>query len=769
MNRKIAISIALLLSVLTAFREEDNFISQLQGKLTAFYDKRIPVKLHVSLNQPRYVPGDTMLYKITFVNAAGHSLVPGRQVIHIHLVDLSNVKRIDVSVLVKDGVGAGALTLPKALAPGSYMLQAYHDAMLIGEVIQIFQQPVIISGEFLINRSVHPLEFFPESGRLIDGATSRVVVHGPPLSQTSIIQDDHVIATVNCDSLGWGDFYLAPDVKSSYFFESEPGTRMPLPLRVGEGVSMMATGIANGPTLRVAVQSTEKIRYSSPHYLVLSTEDQVLSGATIDLAKKRSHVVSFPKDSLRTGVYALTLFTSEGEVVSERLLFIQGKDQSISVSTSKKDYHVREEVTVKFKVPKGTTVASMAVSVFQEDLFGTKGRGHSLQSYFNINGVLPDAVGAEVPGDLLNIDRFMISQSRRNFSWKEVWSGKQMIEFEFEPYQRLRGRAIFKATGLPVPDSTQLQFFFQNELASYQAYANSDGKFAFPLLFDFYGEDEVHFIAESQGQRLKGIQIVPADVRFNVDLKQFTSTKMRDRYSEFFASRTMINGAFYHAKPPVPKDQVWLNQEIEDEVDGADVSVRLSDYLRFPTMHETLLEIIPAVKSRENRNLVRVQLPDQEYEAKEDPIYIIDGVITDNTAYFLALNPADVETIKVINRNYKLAMIGGMARNGVVLVDTKIPDHRARIPLREQVFSVFGLIPSGQIPCKTSLHGGDREPDLQSTLYWNPDVSVKNGEATITFYAADNTGTFRLVADGVARDGSVLSADCTFTVSFQQP
>ncbi len=48
-------------------------------------------------------------------------------------------------------------------------------------------------------------------------------------------------------------------------------------------------------------------------------------------------------------------------------------------------------------------------------------------------------------------------------------------------------------------------------------------------------------------------------------------------------------------------------------------------------------------------------------------------------------------------------------------------------------------------------------PDQRLTLYWNPDVRVDPATrtATISFYNNDYSQHFRVVAEGMAEDGSV--------------
>jgi hypothetical protein len=103
------------------------------------------------------------------------------------------------------------------------------------------------------------------------------------------------------------------------------------------------------------------------------------------------------------------------------------------------------------------------------------------------------------------------------------------------------------------------------------------------------------------------------------------------------------------------------------------------------------------------------------------------------------------------------------------MVDTRIPNHQSQIPPLQHVFKASGFTHSKMTTLPQDHVVPDREPDLRSTLYWNPDVKIVNGEAIITFLTANNTGTFKLIAEGISSSGTPLHSECRFKVSFDNP
>ena len=47
-------------------------------------------------------------------------------------------------------------------------------------------------------------------------------------------------------------------------------------------------------------------------------------------------------------------------------------------------------------------------------------------------------------------------------------------------------------------------------------------------------------------------------------------------------------------------------------------------------------------------------------------------------------------------------------------------------------------------------------PDLRSTIYWNPFVTIgADGKQEIEFYTSDNPGSYHIVIEGISADGRV--------------
>lgn len=122
------------------------------------------------------------------------------------------------------------------------------------------------------------------------------------------------------------------------------------------------------------------------------------------------------------------------------------------------------------------------------------------------------------------------------------------------------------------------------------------------------------------------------------------------------------------------------------------------------------------------------------------------------------INPTTVERIAITKRIDVL--YGSQGKNGVIAVYTKIGTTGFEDAEKEKNFQIL-RIPGYSRPRSFSFPDyGDSKtdktrPDYRATIYWNPWVTTddKTGTASVSFYSADLEGRYRVVAEGVTKNG----------------
>jgi hypothetical protein len=128
-----------------------------------------------------------------------------------------------------------------------------------------------------------------------------------------------------------------------------------------------------------------------------------------------------------------------------------------------------------------------------------------------------------------------------------------------------------------------------------------------------------------------------------------------------------------------------------------------------------------------------------------------------------SFNPATIDHIEVSNMIG--SNLGANGANGAIYVFTKraTPDKFKSLP----VFSIKGF---DRTPVFTSpdysLPNPDEAFDNRTTLYWNPSIYItpSKGEATVSFYASDQTGKYRVVVEGITSKGVPIHTEAVIVV-----
>ena len=192
-----------------------------------------------------------------------------------------------------------------------------------------------------------------------------------------------------------------------------------------------------------------------------------------------------------------------------------------------------------------------------------------------------------------------------------------------------------------------------------------------------------------------------------------------------------------------------------------EMEIYLDDYIRLPDMQEVFFELLPGIiiKSGRTGYELKITNPLTGVFYEEPPLVMIDGVIINNLAVLVGLDPEQVERIEVVKTPY---LIGDLILHGIVNVITRagnfssitMPDYSVILPYRiVEKPSVF-IAPEYSDEQKRN----GRIPDLRNTLYWNPSVKINSkGEASVEFWTSDLPGYYTIDIKGVMGTGERIS------------
>src|SRR5690606_11886395 len=225
------------------------------------------------------------------------------------------------------------------------------------------------------------VQFFPEGGELIAGISKKVAFkaignngRGISVKGSVVDQKGTEVATLADLHKGMGYVTFMPEAGNAYTanitFENGESKAFPLPPVADQGinVTVLKSDTSNLQLAIVANDAFFAANKGKAFYLIAQTNG-ILCYAAQAALRNNSVLVNLPKDRFPTGVAQLTLFTSAGIPVSERLVFVENiKPLSITVTSDKSAYSTKELVKLGIQVSNNdtTTVGNYSVAVVDE-------------------------------------------------------------------------------------------------------------------------------------------------------------------------------------------------------------------------------------------------------------------------------------------------------------------------------------------------------------------------------------------------------------------
>jgi hypothetical protein len=98
--------------------------------------------------------------------------------------------------------------------------------------------------------------------------------------------------------------------------------------------------------------------------------------------------------------------------------------------------------------------------------------------------------------------------------------------------------------------------------------------------------------------------------------------------------------------------------------------------------------------------------------------------------------------------------------NGVLIITTKQGGENLKdiasigvLPIAPKGFQMAREFYS---PKYNDTNINSKQPDLRSTIYWNPEIKTgKDGNASFDYYNADGAGTYKVTVEGIDGNGDI--------------
>ncbi|MDB5159083.1 MAG: hypothetical protein JWR50_3790, partial [Mucilaginibacter sp.] len=661
------------------------------------------------------------------------------------------------------------------------------------------------------------VQFFPESGNLVNGISSRVAFKavgidglGTAIKGNITDNENNEVAKLNTLHAGMGSFLIKPQAGKSYTanisFADGTTKAIALPKAADEGY-VLSVYQTNKDSVLVRIHASANHQKTSINLLVHSSGETIyaypvtIGGplTSIWLAKK-----SFP-----SGIAQFTIFNNNNEPLNERIAFIRGNDKmQLAIKTAKATYNSKEHVLMDLeaKDSKGKpTFGNFSVAVTDESKVPVDESAEStifsnLLLTSDLKGYIekPNYYFTKEDDDEVNkaLDNLMLTQGYRRFEWKELNNTvNTKPKFEVEGLGSKISGTVTTLGHKPLADANVMLTALKAGVTKITT-SDANGRFTFK---DLFITDSVRMAiqgrtAKNSDKLITVVDTTPKvrinrnpnlpDVSTNITgtLKTYIDNgKKEDDIYEKLGQLDKVHRlreVQIRAKKPTHEPYTYqgslrIPEGLSDQVyippaDVAPLETSLGAYLQ----HE--LNFVIFKPYPENTPIVTFY-PYVSANGGYAPLnLIVDGrAISDarEVSDYLDNNNVDIDQIAKIEV-VRTSMTLKMVLNGPALM---IYTKRGYIRKRNNP-SMVNITPRGfnkvrefYSPRYDRSSNADKLPDLRTTVYWNPYLKTDvSGKTTFNFFNADGPGTYRVVVEGVNAAGELGRQVFHYTVDGSQ-
>lgn len=767
MRYLLLISILCLAKLVQA--QQDPFVqlkSQLEDSRTRFPAMR-PL---VFFSQDKYTPGDTAFFRLYILTEAERILAE-RSLITLELLNPKGRVCAREMISCQRFGAANQLILPDSLSPGFYEVRLFSDRMTLayGQ-----SAPLMIVGQKHLE-PVPPdtteLAAFPEGGHVVPRALNRLVVRakGKIPESASLFGPEGKISTFGFDDSGFASIQFIPEKGLNYRIEYAVNKKiLHYPLPDGEP-DAMTLRVYRGPRQTWVLDMVTGPSGPSSALLVLVAGRQLYHAQEVRYSNGRANVLA-ANEFFPEGFSELFLVNNQMKVLAYRPVYIPGTPKgTIAIANLPESLPCRQDVEVQLSVTSITgepIAAGLAISIIPDEV-----RIRNLRTPDPTLELQPSPPRFDWTMPLARVEQEVLATPVPS---AVVPTYPLLI---YDSNLKMSGKVFARDATQPLPYPSRIVIYLQKDHIQYEAAIEGVGNFSFEKIYDFMGSDKVFAKVINLGKLVPNISIDwtvnPGEI-IPRHTARYREADEEDPYGVIRKKKRTIERsfAFFLGEEKPSTGVVDYNADLLREFQDADITVKPGEYTTFETMREMILEIIPTLKFRYRGgdSVVHVDLYNhspfvQQRYAEGPPLYIVDGYMTTDTRYVMSIAPEDVVSVKIINEISKLNRLQNLAKDGIVFIQTRIPEQ-TRKHLELELHELDGLSPT-LIP-RAVAPARPRVPDLRSLLYWSPHTETDStGVAKFSFRTSDLPGTYWIRIAGTTATGHLVTTEQRFVVNFK--
>ncbi len=777
-------------------------------------------KIYVQTDNEHYFQGDTIWYKVYITDSRSGKLIPQPENVYVRVLDAAGSPVLNSLLLSSGGQVAGRLEIPENLKPGNYLLQASTNYSFNFSPGTAFYRQISISriSSNSTNGAEKPrtenmiaeVNFMPEGGLLLENVTNLVAFKaisrmGYGVNAKGTVKDEKgaVVTSFTTDYKGMGLFFLTPQPGKSYFATIEGFPAFKYPFKpVANGVKIqLVNHTAKEVILNIA--GNNNTPDGKTYYLANMYRGEVLFYKVFSM-EGISKLMKIESSQLKPGINRLVLLDDQFTPLSERLLFSKaGGVKIISVQPEKQVYD--KTGIVKIKISEDTInggYSHLSVAVLHGLSVPDGGFSKNIISNTfidtELNGFAESSADLFTDSEISSeakLRLLMLTHGYSSYFWNTAPAMSEGLRFKPEAGITLQGVAKNKTTGqllkngeitLAIRKGTEMAFLTQK--------TDSAGNFSFPGLL-FSDTAYVYVQAKKEtGSLNTEISLSPVfdqmpepgiftgllreKVKHNAAL-----AALKYNWSTQAGKNKTSAGLSRQQEKPQATDGHFRLYDTPDFV----LDITENDAISYDNIIDYMTGKIPGVDITGNEVKIRGT---GTFATGAAPLFLIDGipvvpnkifdfpdgtipetneltVTTDNEQTVKAVKAiplSDIDKVEVLKSAQNMSVFGTKGSNGVIAIYTRRGELlKKKDPVRgilESKIAGYSMYKEFYAP---SFHPG-KISEPRTLLYWNPQVVTKNGVAEIKFPVTSLLGDYRVIVEGISKDGQISAGTAGFTI-----
>ncbi|MEO8763353.1 MAG: hypothetical protein ABI416_03660 [Ginsengibacter sp.] len=743
-------------------------------------------RAYFHFDKSTYVAGETIWYKAYLMN--GIFPADESKTIYIDFTDDNGKLILHSMAPVFYATAAGQFDIPAEYSAKYIHVKAYTKWMLNFDSAFLYNKDLRIltktTGSSSQKVTILPtVQFFPEGGDAIVGVNNKIAFKandqwGKPVKIKGIVQNNHGTFIDSLRPLhdGMGYFLISPRAGDSFIakWKDDKGTEhtTPLPAIKPEGVSLQVS--VSGDKRNFVINSAPSSA-GTIHVIGTMYQHEVFK-LTKDFSQG-SIKGTIPIQALPSGILTITVFDDHWVPLAERITYINNEEYLFTPEMNVEHWGLNRrarneiQITVPDSLPANFSVAVTDVGIDADSsdniiahllLTGElKGQVYRPAYYFTNTS---DSISRA-------LDLVMLTHGWRRFNWAEVVAGTlPKINYTRDTaYLTLSGK-LYGALPSQLRDAGDIVLILKqkngnNKMVTVPVKPNGTFNDPTVVLFDtthiYYQLSKAKGLSDISVKFMEGrLPPLSHSILANGLFNQITDTTGNYRHFQMADEAAQLINSYKGKvlETVTVKLKTKTPVELLDEKYASGLFSGGDSY-QFDVLHDTRAQGSLNIFNYLQGQVAGLQInttsnpPSLQWRGGSPQLYLDESPAEPDMISSIPVS--DVAYIKVMRPPF----LGGTnGANGAIAIYTRRGDDTkaaAGKGLDNNVVSGYTSVREFYTPNYNSFDTDNDKKDLRTTLYWNPQVFTTRGNNKVkfTFYNNDVTKSFRVVIEGMAKDG----------------